>query len=418
MRRERTFKKTLLFLAIMSIMIFAMSITASAAATNIKQTEGTNSYVEISWDSSNGRADRYKVYYSTSENGKYTAVTDYTSSSTSKMIRDLNAGSTYYIKVASYSSYNSPTAYNVSAPVQVVTAPISVNSDSILQTAGTPSSFTIGWSKVVGATGYIVTKDSGSSKASKKVSTNKAAIKATAGNRYNVDVVAYRKAPKTGFVAKSYSSTGYGMKPSPSTPMYFADATKGGLEWTPKSTSRAYPTLYWTVNPNDKTSPDGYQIEIYTVDGKKKITTAKTTSRRISIASASSNKLIKNKGFKARIRAYIKNDKATCVSKWSAMRTVIPQASIKITASSHTSARVTWPKVVNATNYIIYVSRDSGYSDSGHWAKKKLSASTTSYNITGLKKWKNFGVYVIPVVKVNGKAYKAYKTWYTYTYVY
>ena len=197
MRRERTFKKSLLFLAIMSIMIFAMSITASAAATNIKQTEGTKSYVEISWDSSNGRADRYKVYYSTSENGKYTAVTDYTSSSTSKMIRDLNAGSTYYIKVASYSSYNSSTAYNVSAPVQVVTAPISVNSDSILQTAGTPSSFTVGWSKVVGATGYIVTKDSGSSKASKKVSTNKAAIKATAGNRYNVDVVAYRKAPKT-----------------------------------------------------------------------------------------------------------------------------------------------------------------------------------------------------------------------------
>lgn len=39
MRRERTFKKSLLFLAIMSIMIFAMSITASAAATNIKQTE-------------------------------------------------------------------------------------------------------------------------------------------------------------------------------------------------------------------------------------------------------------------------------------------------------------------------------------------------------------------------------------------
>ena len=55
--------------------------------------------------------------------------------------------------------------------------------------------------------------------------------------------------------------------------MYFADATKGGLSWTPTSSSKAYPTLYWTVNPNDKTSPDGYQIEIYTVDGKKKITT-------------------------------------------------------------------------------------------------------------------------------------------------
>ncbi|MCQ5120539.1 hypothetical protein, partial [Coprococcus eutactus] len=72
---------------------------------------------------------------------------------------------------------------------------------------------------------------------------------------------------------------------------YFADATKGRLEWTPKSTSSAYPTLNWTVNPNDKTTPDGYQIEIYTVHGKKNITTAKTTSRRISIASASSIKL-------------------------------------------------------------------------------------------------------------------------------
>lgn len=40
MRRERSFRKSLLFLAVMSIMIFAMSITASAAAKNIKQTKG------------------------------------------------------------------------------------------------------------------------------------------------------------------------------------------------------------------------------------------------------------------------------------------------------------------------------------------------------------------------------------------
>lgn len=97
------------------------------------------------------------------------------------------------------------------------------------------------------------------------------------------------------------------------------------------------------------------------------------------------------------------------------MTTIIPEAAVKITSARGSSARVTWPKVANATKYIIYVSKDSGVKDSGHWSKKTLSASTTSFTITGLQPYKDFGVFVIPVVKIGNKQYSAAKTWYTYS---
>lgn len=399
----------------MSVMIFAMSITASAAATNIKQTEGTKGSVKISWESSNGAADNYRVIYSTSENGKYNADSSYTTSLRERYISGLDAGKTYYVKVESYSK-GSTKPYSVSKPLQVVTAPIDVTSSSIKQTAGTTSSATIKWSGVKGATGYIIVKKQGNSKKSTSVRTNSVKLKTSAGQRYSVDVIAFRKS-NTGFIAKAYSSTKYGVVSAPSVPMYFANASKGGLTWSPTAKKNT-PTLYWTNNPNDQIYPDGYQIEFYTVDGKKKIAAVKTSSKSYTLASAKNYKLIKNKGFKTRIRAYSKNDSATCYGKWSGMTTVIPEAAIKLTATSHTSVKVSWSKVANAVKYRVYVSRDSGYKDSGHWSMKEVSASTTSYNITGLKKWKDFGVYVVPVVKVNGKLYKASKLWYTYSYVY
>ncbi len=414
MRRERTFTKSLLFLAIMSIMIFAMSITASAAATNIKQTDSSKSSVSISWDGTN-TTDTYKVFWSKTENGTYTPVTSSTSSSKTKWISGFNAGTTYYVRVATYSGYNASNYYTISAPLQVITTPESVDYSTIKQTAGTPSSITIAWGKVPGASGYIVKKVGSSSKA---ISKNSVTISATAGQRYGLEVVTYKKAPKTGYVAKSSATTKTSFMSAPSTPMYYADGSKGTLSWTPTNSRKSYPTMTWYANPNDYTTPDGYQIEVYTVDGKKKLSSATRTTKSVSITSSKLNSLIKNKGFKTRIRAYVKKDKAVCYSKWSGMKTIIPQASIKITATSHTSAKVTWPKVANATNYIIYVSRDSGIKDSGHWSKKTLSASTTSFSISNLKKFQDFGVYVIPVVKIGGKQYKAASTWYTYTYVY
>ncbi len=412
MRRERTFKKTLLFLAIMSVMIFAMSITASAAATNIKQTDSSKTSVSISWDGTN-ISDGYKVYWSKTENGTYSEVSSYVSTSKTKYISGFNAGTTYYIKVASYA--NGKNYYAMSAPVQVVTTPESVDYSTIKQTAGTSRSVTVAWGKSAGATGYLVSKDNGASTA---IAKNSITISAKPGQKYSLNITAFKKAPKTGYVATAYKTTRSSFRSAPSTPMYYADGARGYLDWKPTNKTKSYPTMSWKANPNDYLSPDGYQIEVYTVDGKKKISTATVKTRSVSITSAKNNALIRNRGFRTRIRAYIKVDNAVCYSNWSAIRVIVPQAATKITATSHSSVRVTWPKVANATKYIIYVSRDVKSNGSGHWTNATLSASTTSFNIKGLTKFKDFGVYVIPVVKIGGKYYKAAQTWYVQSWVY
>ena len=97
------------------------------------------------------------------------------------------------------------------------------------------------------------------------------------------------------------------------------------------------------------------------------------------------------------------------------MTTVIPQAAVGMDYVGNNTVKVTWPRVANAVKYRVYVSRDSGIVDSGHWAKKEISAKSNAYYIKGLKTWKNFAVYVLPVVKVNGKQYIASRTYYTYS---
>ena len=57
MSREKTIKKSLFVLAIMAIMLFAMTITASAAGavTGLKQTDTSTSSVQVSWSDNLGQ---------------------------------------------------------------------------------------------------------------------------------------------------------------------------------------------------------------------------------------------------------------------------------------------------------------------------------------------------------------------------
>ena len=416
MRRDRTLRRSLLFLAIMFVMIFAMSITASAAATNIKQVSGSQDSVEIKWSSNSSAQEYYKVYYSTSENGQYYVSYDFASSYADETIYDLNAGSTYYVKVVTYikDSYYDDVEIATSAPFQVVTAPKEVKESTIKQTDGTSTSATIKWSAVKGATGYIIEKRNNGSVKHTSVRTNSIKLKASSGQKYDVNVISFRKS-RTGFVAKSYSATKYDVVSSPSSPVGFAKASLANLTWETNSKTNNKPMLRWDRNSKDQTYPDGYQIEFYTVDGKKKIASVKTTNTFYSLVSSKNYKLMKNKGFKTRIRAYIKNNGIVCYSKWTGMTTVIPQAAVGMDYVGNNTVKVTWPRVANAVKYRVYVSRDSGIVDSGHWAKKEISAKSNAYYIKGLKTWKNFAVYVLPVVKVNGKQYIASRTYYTYS---
>ena len=133
MKREKTMKRSLIVLAIMTIMLFAMTITASAAGsvTKLRQTSASSSSVKVTWNANPGQ--EYRVYYSKSKNSGYVEDTSYTTSSTEWYISGLSAGTTYYVKVASYvedSNWND-IYVATSAPIQVVTTPESAGIEQL-----------------------------------------------------------------------------------------------------------------------------------------------------------------------------------------------------------------------------------------------------------------------------------------------
>lgn len=77
MEKKRVFSKSLLLLAITSIMLFAMSITSMAATnvTNIRQTEVGQNRAKIEFNGADG-AKGYYIYYSSNNGAKWIRVDD------------------------------------------------------------------------------------------------------------------------------------------------------------------------------------------------------------------------------------------------------------------------------------------------------------------------------------------------------
>ncbi len=404
MRSEKVFNRSLLILAIMSIMLFAMTITASAASgkavTNLQQTDDTKTSVTVQWSGNYG--EEYLVYLSKDRSSLYQALSSYTSTSNKKYIYNLQAGRAYYVIVQTYVNKQ---LVGQSDPLQVITTPESVDYKSIKQTSGTKNKIGLQWNSVSGVTGYVVAKISGSKvEAQYNVTTNKATVPAKAGTHYSGYYVYSYKRSESNYIALGYGQSTGTLYSAPVNPQYVADAKAGTLIWSPAKSGNVI-TIGWKANPNyDR--PSGYQVQIYSIDGKKRLYTTKvTTKREITINNAKLRKAINNRGFKVRIRSYQEaNGGVKCWSDWSAFKTIVPQACIKSgKAVSNSAAKVYWKKVANAKYYVVYYRKNTR---SSKWTKKKVSAKTTSYVIRGLKKYQTFEVYTIPVVKVGGKTYR------------
>lgn len=409
MRREKVFNRSLLILAIMSIMLFArinnsIGSISGRAVTNLQQTDDTKTSVTVQWSGNYG--EEYLVYLSQDRSSGYQALSSYTSTSNKKYIYNLQAGRAYYVIVQTYVNKQ---LVGQSDPLQVVTTPENVNYKSIKQTSGTKNKIGLQWNSVSGVTGYVVAKISGSKvEAQYNVTTNKATVPAQAGTHYSGYYVYSYKRSESNYIALGYGQSTGTLYSAPVNPQYVADAKAGTLIWSPAKSGNVI-TIGWKANPNYD-YPTGYQVQIYSLNGKTRLYTTKaTTKTSVKINNAKVRKAINNKGFKVRIRAYKEaNGGAKCWSNWSAFKTIIPQACVKksnVTSVSSTAAKVKWKKVANTKYYLVYYTKNP-YASNAKWIKKKVSAKSSSYTIRGLKAYSTFGVYVIPVVKVRGKTYR------------
>ncbi len=418
--RERVMKKSLLVLAVTAVMLFAMSITSMAATatkvTGLKQTVGYETSVKVSW-TADPYADGYYVYLSTN-NSTFTRQSTSTypdAYSAEDTISGLSAGQKYYVKVAAVykdANYNY-TAGPLSDAISVVTAPKQVDRTTIKQTKATTTSVSLKWTYSVGASGYVVTVGD----KSVTVGGASATVKQSAGDYNTAKVQAYKQSNE-GFKAYAYSSSSSDyMYSAPTTPKNVASGKLGNLKWYPTESNKV--RIAWNMASGYSSTVSGYQVQIYSIDGKKKLKTY-TIKDKSTMLKEFNLKAVKNTGFRVRVRAYKTINGKNYFGKWSSFKGVVPQAAVKITKrTGKTSFKVTWPKVKNVTKYYVYVCKNENVSQSNQVWKKvaTLGKNATSYTAKNLKAGNYNAIYIIPVVKAGGKTYKAEYTWYKYAYL-
>ncbi|MCM1272099.1 MAG: fibronectin type III domain-containing protein [Clostridium sp.] len=419
--KSKTKKRVMLTLALAVIMTFAMSITALAATkvTGLKQTAATDSSVSFSW-TGDITCQGYQVFKSNTLNGTYVRKSSYTGNSAdvsapNTIITGLSPATTYYVKVRAVYYSNGVYSYGpMSDALAVTTAP--EKPKTVKELKATTSGVTLKWSKVSGATGYVVYRDN------KKVASTKntnVTIKQTVGTSQYYKVYAVRKVGSYTATSSNYASTYADAVPAK--PVYVANEAQGNVKWNPDTNQV---TLYADKNTKDKTC-DGFQFVIYSANGKKKLKTITTDSAytyaRFTL------KAVKNKGFSVKVRGYANINGKKCWGAWSARKVVVPQCKLSADLIDNTNtAKIKWAKVSGATKYYVYVAKNlsSSYNLSSSKFKKvaTVSSKTTSYNVTGLQSSTYLCAYVIPAVKVGSKTYKGvkstYYSWRYYSYYY
>lgn len=394
MEKKRVFSKSLILLAITSIMLFAMSITSMAATNqtmNVRQTGGDESEITLEWSSRLGY-DHYDVEFS--QDGVNWEYMEDTSSPKVTIYKNLSTGSTYYARIKAYKQghilgdHDESTAL-VSETISVCTAPTMPT--DLKQTAATKNSVTLSWTAVPGATGYEIYRLNESYNWDKIATSNTNSVKltglkASSGFKYSVASV---KNVQTCSVVGNRTDSVVG-KTTPSKVKnidmtYFWGSLKEcEYEWT-------------SVN-----NADGYQYEVRKATGKK------VYDKKATIFSYTYFKPYPQGTFiKARVRAYITVNGKKVYGSWSDY--TYSGVSKSVTAKRSKNGKkiyLNWKKVSGVSEYRIYISTspDKGFKKVATVSSKKAAKYTiTKYNKKNLKKGKKYYVRLRYVSKVGNK---------------
>lgn len=378
MKKCKGFLVFALFLMLSMSGIRAEASTLSTV-TGVKQVDAGTSWVDLEWGALLNNGVHYEAAISTDG---VNWVTKDGASSNSMRINNLNAGSTYKVRVRAYTSEWNTSTYqydkyygNYSSIIDVVTSPNS-NPRNLKHTSSTVSTFSISWDSVPGANAYVVEcinhKNSSSIK-KVTVTATKATISGLSKN--------------TTYYAKVY-------------PIRKCDGYTTGASWSAYSTiydigltpqKLKVPSIqyYWqnlseiSVNAQPVSGAKGYQYQLYTAVGKgSKVATKDSNSSSGYSDYIRSSKLKKHRAFKLRARAYTTNTAGKkYYGGWSDWKYVAPQPDVVgLKKVSGSKIRVKWDTIDGASRYILYGStkKDSGY-------KKITTTKKTSFDVSKVK---------------------------------
>ena len=414
---QRVVKRSFLLVAIMSIMLFAMSITAFAdgGVTGLKQTGVSASEVAISYNEVTN-ASGYLVYYAGSDGvwqrpyGR-TEVSQLDSRSNSVTISGLKAATVYTVKVVPVFVVNGTYAAdeNQAGTLQVVTSPNAVT--GLKQTKATAKTVTLSWKKVSGADSYYILNSKGTKIVAKTKKNSITIKKLKTGSRNTYYVCAIKELNKK---AAASEATGIYAHTTPGKPTKLGDYKLGNYIWKPTESNQI--TIGWNRSKKDKYYSSGYRLEIYSLEGKK-IKVYDIKNGHTLYKKFTGMKSIRNKGFKCRVTGYVKLNKKKFYGTKSDWKVIIPQPGFKMTRTGYHTVKLNWNSIKNATGYTVYACKDMKAEKQAFYKVKEVGAGTTSCEVSNLTRQRYVGFYVIPTVKVKGKTYKPAPTWTIYGYL-
>lgn len=408
--RNLSILKAFIFV-MMAVCFFSNGTLKASAASEVKgltQTRSEEDSVTVSWKSLKN-AYGYDVFIS-SGNGKYKRLTNKTcdvvgSKNTKKKISNLTSSRTYYVVVkAVYKKENGKYKIGPAGKrLEVVTSPSKTAKSTIKQIKATPHYIRFKWDKVRGANRYIVYVNDKKKAVVKK---NAVSIRVRTGSVNNVRVVPVKRS-SSGFMAKGGNIEAYDFYSSPKRPKRVAAFRHNNLLWQPTESNTV--TIGWTKAAGDKYDPTGYQMEVYSLEGRR-LNLYYSTKTKLSINIPS----VENKGFKVRVRAYVKINGKKYFGKWTDMQTVIPQAKISMKRTGRNSVEINWESVKNVTKYHVYACNDIKAEKPEWYEVATVGAGTNSYEYNNCIEGKYTAMYVIPEVQVGRNTYKASYTWHLY----
>ncbi len=395
--------KVLLSAAIaMTAFLTVGKVDSKAAVTGVKQTEGRDTSISLSWNAELG-AKSYAVQLSNDGNNWVTM--DKTSSADGD-VSNITAGRTYYARVGAFNCYtwqigegnNINPISGWSSAVEVVTAPDTSNL-SVIQTGATTKSITVKCTGASGANYYILS--TGSYNNFNKVgastkNTIKTSSKLNIGTSYTIYCYPCRKAKTTGFIARDDCRSVYGAK----TLSNKVSTKNFGFKniW--------YNIDEYSIGINSYAAVgdyDGVQVQLQSPSGK---------GTRTFLGSGDSASIGNFNGtfYRYRIRTYITcGNKKKLYSAWSGFR--YAGVSSKITAEYTKSHKIklNWAKVKNASKFTVYISRseNSGFKKVKTTNAKNRSVVISKCGKSRIKKYTRYYIKIVASAKSGKKTYSS-----------
>ncbi len=354
-------KKTLKALVLMTFcicMIMSTMITSSAVGkvTGAKATNITYNSATLTWSKAKN-ADGYEVQQYKSK--KWTTIKKIESGSTvSYKVSKLTTGTTYKYRVRAYEK-TLLNRFKYSDYVNISVKPMPAKVTGLKASSGGYNSVKLTWSKVSGATGYVVQWYKNKKWVDlKKTKSNSLTVTGlTTDTTYSFRVRAYRTVSKKNHYG-SYSATVKG------TPKLAATSS---IKLSGETTTSA--TLTWSK----VSGATGYQV--YNPTTKKWVNVKTKLTYTIKSLKA-------NTKYTAKVRAYRKSGSKTYYGTEKSVSFVtMPAAlkSFKISSYNTSSIKISWSKASNIKSYRVFIY------DYSTKKETKYDTTSTSYTFKNLK---------------------------------